>query len=222
METTKNKILPLPNADTAPQTVLLANGDYPSDGIPAVLLRRAAYVVCCDGAANRYLSEGGVPDAVVGDGDSIDAESKAALAGRFLLNPDQETNDLTKAFEYCISRGRREITLLGATGKREDHTLANISLLAEYATQAEVQMVTPTGVFNAFSRPTRLESRRGEQISIFTIDPATRISAENLVYPLPAEGLRSWWCGTLNEAQGDSFTIHTDKPTIIFRAFEVK
>ena len=42
---------------------------------------------------------------------------------------EQETNDLNKAFRYCLANGWTDIVILGATGKREDHTLGNIGLL---------------------------------------------------------------------------------------------
>ena len=45
---------------------------------------------------------------------------------------DQETNDLTKAVNYVKTLGFREVLILGATGRREDHTLGNISLLAQF------------------------------------------------------------------------------------------
>ena len=47
-------------------------------------------------------------------------------------NPDQETNDQTKAVNYLMEKGFRRIAIVGATGRREDHTLGNISLLMEY------------------------------------------------------------------------------------------
>ena len=53
-------------------TVILANGSFPAPGsLPAQLLERAERVVCCDGAADRLIAGGRIPDAIVGDGDSV-------------------------------------------------------------------------------------------------------------------------------------------------------
>lgn len=212
----------MPDERTVPQTVILANGEYPAEGLQAALLHNAQRVVCCDGAANAFIADGGRPTATVGDGDSIDAATLACPDMAFVRNPDQETNDLTKVFDYCLSRGWKDIIILGATGRREDHTLANISLLADYARHARVQMVTPTGVFDAFDSTRSFASVPGQQVSIFTIIPGTEISVEGLVYIPAPGGFRSWWCGSLNEASADRFTIRTDSPTIVFRAFDVK
>ena len=114
---------------------------------------------------------------------------------------------------------RRELTILGATGGREDHAIGNIALLADYARQADVQMVTPYGVFNAVEGAATFDSMPRQQVSIFTIVPGTRISVRGLRYTPPAEGFRSWWCGTLNEAETDTFAIETDGPALLFRTF---
>lgn len=58
------------------EAVILGNGDYPSHPYPLDLLQQAPYVVCCDGAANEYIHRGHTPDAIIGDGDSLSAETK--------------------------------------------------------------------------------------------------------------------------------------------------
>lgn len=211
----------MPDEATIAETVILADGEYPSDGIPAAILRSARRVVCCDGAADAFIRNGGNPAAIVGDGDSLSEETRLKYAAITFFDPDQETNDLTKAFRFCHSHGYGGIIILGATGKREDHTIANISLLADYSLKAEIQMVTPTGVFNAIHHKTIFESHPGEQVSIFAISNTTKVGVENLRYTPPAEGLYSWWRGSLNEACGDWFAILTEQPTIIFRPFGI-
>lgn len=106
------------------------------------------FTVCCDGAADRYLASGRVPDRIVGDGDSLSVENQKRYASIIRYNPDQETNDQTKAVNYLMEKGFRRIAIVGATGRREDHTLGNISLLMEYMRMgAEVRMYTDYGFF---------------------------------------------------------------------------
>ena len=97
----------MPDAATAPETVILADGEYPAEGIPAALLAQARYVVCCDGAADAYTAHGGIPSAIVGDGDSISRTTAQRFRDILHIVPDQETNDLTKAFSFCMEQGRR-------------------------------------------------------------------------------------------------------------------
>lgn len=198
---------------------IVANGTFPNHPIPLRYLENAQYVVCCDGAANDFIARGGKPDAIVGDCDSISAENKIRFADILHPNPDQETNDLTKAVRFCIKRGKKNIAIVGATGRREDHTLGNISLLAEYLNEANPIMITNYGIFTPIAQTTKFESFRGQQVSVFTIKKTTQITSHNLKYPLTKLVLANWWQGTLNESTADTFTIETNGTVIVFQVF---
>jgi thiamine pyrophosphokinase len=198
--------------------VVLADGEFPAHAIPLQALASADTVVCCDGAAEKLYAWGRVPDAVVGDLDSLPEELKARFAGRLYGMASQETNDLTKAVDFCLEHGVRQLKILGAGGLREDHTIANVSLLADYAEKCRVEMITNYGVFVAISKTSVLESAAGQQVSVFSLTPAARISSDGLKYPLRRQRLDRWWTGSLNEAAGSRFTLSFDKGTfIVFR-----
>ena len=114
--------------------VVVANGLFPTGQQALELLRQAEFVVACDGAVIG-LENGRLPDAVVGDLDSLPEPVRNRYSDRIHRVKDQETNDLTKAVNYVKTLGFREVLILGATGRREDHTLGNISLLAQYVTE---------------------------------------------------------------------------------------
>ena len=113
------------------EAVILANGDYPSASLPQQILKEAPYVVCCDGGANEYIAQGNLPDVIIGDGDSLSEENRLKYASILHHNPDQETNDQTKAVQFLLAKGITQIAIVGATGKREDHTIGNISFTAK-------------------------------------------------------------------------------------------
>ena len=96
--------------------VILANGDYPSAPLPLQVLEKAPYVVCCDGGANEYLAKGYLPDVIIGDGDSLTEENRTLYASLIHHNPDQETNDQTKAVQFLVAQGKKRIAIVGATG----------------------------------------------------------------------------------------------------------
>ena len=100
------------------EAVILANGDYPTHPIPLQILHGARTVVCCDGGADRYIELGNTPDIIIGDGDSLSDENRTRFADILHHNPDQETNDQTKAVEFLITQGVEEIAIVGATGRR--------------------------------------------------------------------------------------------------------
>lgn len=114
------------------KVIIVADGAFPTHAEPLRLLREAGFVVCCDGAAASLTGYGIEPGIIIGDLDSLTNELAERYSDRLLPDPDQETNDLTKAVYWCIRHKATDLTILGATGKREDHTLGNISLLASY------------------------------------------------------------------------------------------
>lgn len=208
----------LPVLNQRTDTVILANGAFPSHAIPMSILNNADYIVCCDGAINNLSETDIVPNAIVGDCDSLSEENNKRFADIVHRVKDQETNDLTKAVHFCLEHGRNKITILGATGKREDHTIGNISLLCEYMKEAEVEMITDYGVFIAIDKNTVFESKKGQQVSLFSIDKC-KLTTLNLVYAVKDHAFTNWWQGTLNESEDNEFTIETDGRTIVYRLF---
>ncbi|MDU1892438.1 MAG: thiamine diphosphokinase [Dysgonomonas sp.] len=208
----------LPSIDKDFETIILADGEFPSHPFTLSILNNCKYLVCCDGAVNNLDKISKQPDAIIGDCDSLSTENRNRFANIIHYIPDQETNDLTKAVHYCINQGRNNITILGATGKREDHTIANISLLCEYMEDITVEMITNYGVFTPIRKTSVFESRPKQQVSIFCIDQSP-ITSYHLLYPIENKVFTNWWQATLNEAEGNEFTIKTSGRTIIYRAF---
>ncbi|MDR1673041.1 MAG: thiamine diphosphokinase [Bacteroidales bacterium] len=199
-------------------TVVFANGDFPSHPVPLALLGNAEQVVCCDGAAEALLRFGKEPDCIAGDMDSLSPALQERFRGRIHHDPDQTTNDLTKAVMFCVAHGWTEITILGATGRREDHTIANIALLARYALVARVRLATDYGTFVPVRQTTEFESYVQQQISVFSLTPTTLFTFRNLKYPVVRTPLQEWWQGSLNEASGTSFTVEMDQGiAVVFR-----
>ena len=194
--------------------VIVAGGESPTATVPLDILHNAPYVVCCDGAADRYIATGHIPDAIVGDGDSISAENREKYTHLLHIIAEQETNDQTKAVHFLMEQGKRRIAIVGATGLREDHTIGNISLLVEYARMGcDVCSFTDYGIFIPCNGTTIHKCHKGQQVSIFSIT-AKDLSAEGLRYPI--YDFNNWWQGTLNECTGDKFTINATGWYLLF------
>ncbi len=188
-------------------TVIVADGSFPQHEIPLGYLKNASRIICCDGSVQNLVLYGMEPDAIVGDLDSISDELATRFADRIYPDKSQDTNDLTKAVSWCRKKGYEDIVIVGATGKREDHTLGNISLLAEYIEYMNTIMVTDTGIFRPFLKSSVIPSYPGQQISIFSIDPQTEVTTLGLKFPLNRTKITNWWFATLNEALGDNFSL---------------
>lgn len=209
----------LPKSTDRPDVVILAAGDFPHGQVAHALLVGAREVICCDGAAEEFCATGAEPVAVVGDFDSLSEELRTRLADRLHHRPDQDVNDLWKALTLAIERGARRVTVLGAFGRREDHSIGNLMLCAARMNEVEIQMVGDRGVFSFIDNDSTFESFVGEQVSLFTLSPTTEISTIGLRYEPPQNRLSAMWQGVSNESLGAEFTILTNAPTIVYRLF---
>ena len=192
--------------------IILAAGEFPRSPQLIDAMLRAECLVACDGAVANLLAANITPSYVVGDLDSLAPELRLLLGDLVHHNPDQETNDLTKAARFVLELGKRRVLILGATGLREDHALGNISLLADYAQLFdEVEMRSDYGTFRSISRTTTFtDVNPGAQVSIFALSPLCPISTDGLRWRIERRLLTSWWEGTLNETLGSEFTVELE------------
>jgi len=205
-----------------PETiVILAAGEFPRSESVLQLLDEADMIACCDSAAETLAASGRLPALIVGDLDSISAEIKQRYADRIVVCSGQDDNDLTKTFHEVLGLHPSVIHILGATGRREDHTLGNISLLADYQKEAprcQLDMVSDWGRFVAASGQRTFVSEPGQEVSIFAFDHSLRMTAAGLQYPLDGVVFDTLWKATLNTATGSSFTLtpSSDSPYLVY------
>ncbi|MCI6074883.1 MAG: thiamine diphosphokinase [Bacteroidales bacterium] len=218
---------PLLNLQSRFSHVVLADGDAPQRDIACSLLSHAEQLVCCDRAALTAYKRGLRPAAIVGDGDSIPDELRKRFASLWHPIAEQDSNDLTKATRWMMAlpsfrqSADKTICYLGATGKREDHTIANISLMAYYKDEFGLNpiMVTDHGWFVALHGNATLEVFPHQQVSIFNFS-CHQLSANGLRWkPWAFERL---WCGSLNEALGTHVDFEADGTYLVFRTFDGK
>ena len=204
------------------RVAILANGVPPRHAAPRAALAAADLLVACDGALAAARALGREPDYVVGDGDSISPADRAALGARFVLDAEQDTNDLCKAFRFVISLPRPDgalsITLLGTTGRREDHALANVFHLVDFTEKVpDTKILTDDGTFTAVRGEQTFPCRPGDAVSVFAPLPGTRVTSRGLAWPLDGVDLSPLWRGTLNRTTSNSFTLRTSHPLLLYR-----
>ena len=204
--------------------IVLGAGDYPRHEVPRCLLQGAGRVVCCDGAAEEYIRrEGRLPWRIVGDGDSLGESFKERYMDIVRCFSEQENNDQTKATLYLLEHGVKDIIYLGATGRREDHTIGNVSLLVDYMNKGlRVKMYTDKGVFlpakDLFTDDMLPdEVKKSQAISIFSFG-AKNLRSSGLQYPL--HDLDSWWQGTLNRISDKHFTIEANGSFLLYLPYK--
>ncbi len=200
---TVNKKMVFPNNEA----VILANGAFPTKESLINKLKEAKYLICCDGAANKLSEIGVKPHAIIGDLDSLNHNLKEKYKDIIHHISEQNSNDLSKTVNWAVNKGFEQLTIMGATGKREDHEIANIFLLLRYVKKVKIRMISDYGVFTPIKSDTIFKSYPEQQVSIFTPDSSIKISTRNLQYPLENQNLPELWNGTLNQSLTNNFEI---------------
>ncbi len=200
--------------------VILANGIYPTHSIPLQILKNAGSIICCDGAVNKLIENELSPHVIIGDLDSIDEKYKKQYQEKLYHIPDQDENDLRKAMKWVEKQNIENATILGATGNREDHAIANIFSLLQFTTKNKFKMITDFGVFNIIEDDAKLTSFLGEQISIFSIDSTIKITTNDLKYNLNSYSVSDLYSCSLNESISNEITINISHGRImVYQAF---
>lgn len=113
--------------------VILCDGNPPRPEQLKEALNHSSLFIAADGGAFIAENMGAKPDVIIGDLDSYSETGNEEAS--VIHDTDQETNDLEKALAYASKQNGKEVIVFGATGKRLDHTLKNLSVLKQFNNQ---------------------------------------------------------------------------------------
>ena len=152
--------------------------------------------------------------------DTLPGKWQKRLERLIVHESEQDDNDLTKAMRYVLSKHPEvsEIHILGATGKREDHTIGNLGLLMEYTRLFDlegirVDIVSDYSTAFAVTDSCELHVGEGRRVSLFSPDNSLIIKSEGLQWPTDAVVFDAWWPATLNRAVDDVIKLTFSHPS---------
>lgn len=182
--------------------LLFLNGELRSPRAARVAARTAGAVVCVDGGARHAVALGIVPDAVVGDMDSLPRRLPRSWAKvLFVADRDTERSDFDKALTFARALKARSLHVVGALGGGLDHELVNWALLEDRTKGLEV-IVLDRGVSRLLGPGRhRLSLKKGERFSLLAA-PRARLSVSGARFGLRDETLRRGSRGLGNAATG--------------------
>ena len=133
------------------------------------------------------------PDLAVGDFDSLSEEGEAYMESLkdleiVRLKPEKDDSDTQSAVNFAIDRGAERIIILGATGNRIDHLMANFGLLVHGRNRgADITLVDQWNYMKLIESHTVLkkEEQFGKYVSFFSLEgDLTGLTLRGFKYPL--------------------------------------
>ena len=183
-------------------TIIVSGGNMHKD-FALDLLKKNKTENTCLIAAERgvefFMGTDLEPDVAVGDFDSLSAEGAKYMETLKhteirRLKPEKDDSDTQSAANYAIEQGTERIMILGATGNRIDHLMANFGLLMPGKTK-QVQIV----LVDAYNYMSLIESgmilkkeeQFGKYVSFFPIEgEVTGLTLKGFKYPLNSYTLK--------------------------------
>ncbi|MFM7019056.1 thiamine diphosphokinase [Flavobacterium sp.] len=178
--------------DDQEPALIIANGAPCSFDLLGQLLEWSPIVVVLDNAIDRVLQLDIKVDVLLGDFDGdfdpeIYKEKQYPL--EIVHTPNQEKTDLEKALDYLVEKGHKAVNIVWATGKRADHTLANITNIVSYRNKIKIVIIDDHS--KIFLLPKRFEKwyTANTPISLIPVGKVTGITSQNLFYSLQNDDL---------------------------------
>lgn len=177
------------------RALIFVNGELRNPGAARAIVQPEDVIIAADGGARHALALGLIPNAIIGDFDSLsDAELRvfSDMGVHILRFPAAKAEtDLELALAYAVRAGHSPIIIIGANGGRLDQELGNISLLSDSElTRFDVRLddgITETFFITAKSI---VYGKPGDTVSLIPWgNPVENVSTDGLVYPLNRETL---------------------------------
>ncbi len=170
--------------------VIIANGDLAYSNKIVKIIKDAHMIISADGGVKHLRALNILPHVMIGDFDSINSDDHLFFKGKkikILTYPLKKNyTDTDLCVSHAIKHKAGDITLLGVTGTRLDHTLANIFLLKKLARlNIRARIINQHNELYIVADYLELKGKPDELLSIIPITQTVNgITLTGLEYPL--------------------------------------
>jgi thiamine pyrophosphokinase len=184
--------------------VIVGGGAVDPDSLRSIAPHATGFVGA-DRGGDLLMAAGIVPDAVIGDMDSVADRSAFPARTEIFDIAEQDTTD----FEKCLYSTEAPVTVaLGMTGGRFDHTLAALHAVARHAATRRIILLDEHDLAMGVDGDTSLDVGAGARVSIYPLGRTVFGPSVGLRYPLDGLVLEQGHAiGTSNRAIEDRITI---------------
>lgn len=187
------------------RAIIVGGGIPPEKKLIKKYMADEYIILAADSGADILYGYGIEPNYLLGDFDSIDCEVLEKLTqgvNTTRLPREKDYTDTHIAVLKAIDMGVDEIVLLGCTGKRIDHFMANLCLL-KVILEHELKGYIVDGMneINLIDTPTIINGKKGEVFSLFSYcEDTIGLTIKGAKYPLDNFLLK----------QGDNLTVSNE------------
>lgn len=197
------------------RALIVTGGNLVKESLLRNLISSSVYVIAADGGIKNFLPHEDLrPNLIVGDFDSAplkDWETQYANIPRVTFPKEKDYTDTELAIMEALKLPVEEVYLLGATGSRLDHTLANLMLLRriERAGKLGVILDDYNEIRQIVAGVTKIQRSEWNFMSLVPITERLCVSLEGFKYPLDRAVIDQASTVTIsNELLSDSGEIH--------------
>lgn len=194
--------------------VIMGAGEYYGDEtIPP-----GAFIIAADGGLEQCKRLRMVPDVIIGDFDSLAGEAQGNNVIK--LPKIKDDTDTVAAVKYALEQGFHKFLLLGCTGGRLSHTVANLQTLTFIAKHAGIGfLVDKTEVATATCKGMEFDSNYRGFVSVFAAEESVTLTQTGLKYTLQRQIVHAHFpLGVSNEFIGEKacIQVHEGCAWIVF------
>ena len=194
--------------------VLIANGKVSKTNYVKKIIDSNDFFISIDAKLENLKELGVQPNLILGDLDTTTIDGIDSQIEVVELS-DQNKTDLEKSLDYCKKNSIKKVVILGSSGLREDHSMANVLIASTYSDILQIELITNYYRI-IFVRENTKISAHNVPVSIISLSSDNKITTSGLKYDLINEKLKSFSHGISNEVNGDSFTVKAESTIVVF------
>ena len=194
--------------------VLIANGNVSKTNYVKKVIDSNDYFISIDAKSENLKELGVQPNLILGDLDSAaidDLDSKIEVVEL----SDQNKTDLEKSLDYCKENSIKKVVILGSSGLREDHSMANVLIASTYSDILQIELITNYYRIIFVRENTKITAPNAP-VSIISLSSDNKITTNGLKHDLNNEKLKSFSHGISNKVNGDNFTAEAESTIVVF------
>ena len=186
----KNKIL------------IIANGPIVDENYHKSLLKNVDLIICADGGANTARKLGIKPDYIIGDLDSIKPEIYdfyKAQNTEIIKDENQDKTDLELAINLANLKDPSEIVIIGAIGRRIDHTLANILTLNKVKNDVKARIIDNYNTVELVDDDFEISGQINDIVSVIPLTEIYKLNCIGFKWNVENVNTEFGWFGISNK-----------------------